>query len=207
MTEVPVAQHFPLPLAPFEWYMLEDDRPDYPMTFSLRLRLSGRIRREVFEAALDEARGRHPLLCARIEHRPRRGPCWELADEVSPFLDWDDAGVPLRHPAGEAMDLTSEAGLRLWVRQDTGTASVILQFHHACCDGLGGLQFAGDLLAAYGIRTVCRAVQPVLLPLDAGRLWTRGDFSQDAPSWMSRVRRLGTSLREAYYWCARHPRR
>ena len=196
---------FPLPLAPFEWYMLEDDRPDYPMTFSLRLRLSGQIRRDAFEAAVEDARRRHPLLDARVDRRSRRRVCWQSAGEVAAYVDWDAAGAALRCPAGEAIDLSCEAGLRVWVRHDAGGASVVLQFHHACCDGLGALQFAGDLLAAYGIRTAPGDDRPELLPLDAGRLLARGQFESTKPSWLGRVARFGDSLREACAWCSRHP--
>ncbi len=113
--------------------------------------------------------------------------------------------MPLRCPTGEAIDLATEPGLRLWVRQDAATASVVLQFHHACCDGTGALQFTGDLLAAYGIRTASDDIRPELLPLDAIRLPLRGDFAKETPSWMGRVRHFGASLREAYRWCSRHP--
>lgn len=205
MSAVPGTEFFPLRLTPFEWYMLEDDRPEYPMTFSLRLGLQGRIRRGAFEAALADACARHLLLCARIRRRSRREPRWELVGQITPYLDWDDASVPWRCPAGEAIDLTAEAGLRVWVRQGPETASVMLLFHHACCDGIGALQFAGDLLAAYGIRTAAGGSQPELLRLDASRLSARGDFAQGKPSWRDRAGYLIASLREAYRWCAVNP--
>ena len=43
---------FPLPLVPFEHYMLADDRADYPMTFFMRLHFRGRFDRGRLDNAL-----------------------------------------------------------------------------------------------------------------------------------------------------------
>ena len=67
---------FPLALAPFEEYMLADDRPAYPMTFFLRLRLAGRFGLETFPQALRTAVSRHPLLSALVRQVGRRRPEW-----------------------------------------------------------------------------------------------------------------------------------
>jgi hypothetical protein len=57
---------FPLPLVPFEHYMLTDDRADYPMTFFLQLRFAGSMDQPRFRAALDSAVALHPLLRAHV---------------------------------------------------------------------------------------------------------------------------------------------
>ena len=77
---------FPLPLTPFEEYMLTDDRPGCPMTFLFRLRFSGRFRREAFASALRTAVSRHPLLRTHRAAREAksaavdRGRCLGTAD-------------------------------------------------------------------------------------------------------------------------------
>ena len=45
--------------------MLADDRPDYPMIFTLRLRFDGRLDPDKFRAAARSATDHHPLLRAR----------------------------------------------------------------------------------------------------------------------------------------------
>ena len=52
----------PLPLTPFEDYMLADDRPQWPMAFFLRLRARGEYSLSVLERAVQAALARHPLL-------------------------------------------------------------------------------------------------------------------------------------------------
>ena len=172
---------FPLPMAAFERYMLADDRPDYPMVFVLTLQLAGQIDRAALERSLCDALGRHPLLHALVDRTIRRRPCWVSAGDRPPQLDWDVEGVPLRCVGGAdgvAIDLTSRPGLRVWVRQGGQGAELSLQFHHACCDGLGALRFIGDVLSAYGIHVAGGHDKPVPRPVDVGRLATRGKLGR-----------------------------
>src|SRR6516164_268435 len=74
---------FPLPLAPFEHYMLADDRSDYPMTFLVRMHFEGRFDHERLQESLGRALLWHPLLKARI-----RG---EASDRTR-NLFWIDSG-------------------------------------------------------------------------------------------------------------------
>jgi hypothetical protein len=173
---------FPLPLTTFEKYMLLDDRPDYPMVFALQLKLSGDIHRPAFESSFEEALARHPLLCALVCGSWRTGLAWKLAEERRPFLDWDRIGIPIGDSRGERIDLRCEVGLRGWVRQGDGSVEATLQFHHACCDGLGAFQFLADLLAAYGKRTALEERPPTLLPCDLPSLLRREEHAAAAIS-------------------------
>lgn len=177
MFDPSVAALFPLPLTVFEKYMFWDDRPDHPMVFACRMRLSGEIARPAFESSLEEAVGRHPLLCALIGRSARKGLVWTLAERLCPTIDWGARGVELRTPRGEHIDLRGEVGLRVWVRQGDGLAEVVLQFHHACCDGAGAMRFLGDLLAAYGLRTAPSDRRPSLQACDPETLLRRGEFT------------------------------
>ena len=64
---------FPLYVPPIDWYFLTDDGPDYPMSFFLDLDFSGRLEREKFEEAYDEALARPSVTLLRRtagEERP-----------------------------------------------------------------------------------------------------------------------------------------
>ena len=174
---------FPLPMVAFERYMLADDRPEYPMTFPLVLRLSGKVDREAFASALDEAVERHPMLRALAEVSDERRPRWVLAEGVRPVLDWNEEAAPLTFPRGETIDLAREPGLRVWVRQGDDQAEVTVQFHHASCDGVGAAVFIGDLLACYAVRTSPADNAPALQPVAPERLLSRGAFGRQNDTW------------------------
>jgi hypothetical protein len=169
---------FPLPLAPFERYMLLDDRDDYPMAIVLTVDLTGDLRRIEFESALQSALDRHPLLTCRVKPTQGTGPCWVPARDSRLPVDWSDDDRPVTCEPRERIDITREPGVRIWVRRQPNAARVIFQIHHACCDGLGAVQFVGDLLACYGRTTAVEGSEiPELELLDANRLRFRATFS------------------------------
>jgi hypothetical protein len=197
---------FPLPLTAFEKYMYLDDRPDYPMVFTLQIRLLGDIDRPAFESSFSETIARHPLLCALVCRMPRRGLAWNLAAERMPGIDWNRSGIPLDAPQGERIDLHGEAGLRCWVRQGDGSAEATLQFHHASCDGLGTIQFLADLLTAYGRKTAFGAQCPPLPECDFTGLLRRGKHPSAAtPPPKELNRSLWTDLRDLGRLLGRRP--
>jgi len=195
----------PLPLSTFEKYMLADDRPEYPMAFVVHVAVSGRLRRDLFHAALEETLDRHPMLCALVDRSAPGGPCWVSCGNARPVLDWQSQPAPLSCPHGERIDLSRESGLRIWVREGDDAAELTFQVHHACCDGLGMLQVVGDLLAAYGIRTATDGQRPVLQPLEPARLRARGRFTVRTPASVSRTRALWGTVRETAKWLGRSP--
>lgn len=197
------ARIFPLHLSPIEIFMLADDQPDYPMTFVIRLQLFGRIDRGAFEASMDVALQRHPLLRARIESGKGDRPCW-VPVEQSPGLDWAAEGTTCACHGGEAIDLTKEIGLRGWVRQGPERAKVLLQFHHACCDGNGAFRFIGDLLARYGMLTAGASRRPMLAPLDLSLLRSRTQRALGLAATAARARRR-LAMNEGWKILARRP--
>lgn len=166
---------FPLYLAPFELFMEADDRDEYPMTFVIQVQLAGDIDRAAFTAALRGAVLRHPFLQALVRRRKKNQYCWVGAGAIEPWVDWSDDDRPLACPGGrEAIDLSREVGLRIWVRRRAGESQLTLQFHHACCDGVGAYRFLGDLLALYGEQTASTEQEaPRLDAIDVRRLRTR----------------------------------
>jgi hypothetical protein len=194
---------FPLPLVPFEQYLLLDDRPDYPMTFIVQISLSGEIIRSLFETALEEARLRHPLLRALIQKIRGKGLCWVSAD-LKPQIDWADLDVPLNYAGNRNIDLTSETGLRIWIRHRDDKCVITFQFHHCCCDGIGSFQFIGDLLACYGMHAAAPGNTPVLRPIDLKTLPERGRLPKaELETSVSRMRIVWDTVREAVKWAGR----
>ncbi len=181
MSDVVQSDLFPLPLVPFEIYLLADDTPEYPMTFCLGFDFEGEFERAALETALEEALSRHPLFCARIERLPRKGVCWVAEPGHQTPFDWNTIDVPLECPNGGAIDLASETGMRLWVRQSGGRARLTVQVHHACSDGLGVLQFFGDLLAIYAGKVDGTPDTLKFTTLDPSGLHDRGRFDVELP--------------------------
>ena len=165
-----------LPLTPFEELMFWEDRPAYPFSVYLRLRFTGQLNRGAFEAAMGRAISRHPLLRSRIEIHGRR--ChWVTADE-QPVLEWMETtdGLCDEFPPCKHLNLQTEIGLRVYVTVGLQKTDVVLQFHHACCDGAGFLSFLSDFFIAYALE---RGESPRLIQLpevDDARLGERGRY-------------------------------
>ncbi len=151
---------FPLHLAPIDEFFLLDDRPDYPMTFASHIFFSGEICPEEFANALVEALELHPLLCAYVRPAKREELCFVQPEDAFPVVDWGKIGQPISFADREAIDLSKEVGLRVWVRTNHERSELVLQFHHCCCDGTGAHRFIGDLLALYGRRTATSGKLP-----------------------------------------------
>jgi hypothetical protein len=169
-----------LRLAPFERFMLADDSTRHPMCFIVELWLRGTLDRQAFTEAAYFAHRRHPLLSSLVDANAVGRGVWVDVD-ARPFLDWAAEGEPCVCPSGESIDLRREVGLRIWVREGEATARVLLQFHHAACDGLGAFQYVEDLLAAYDCLVQRPGIEPELRPLEPTRLTSRAIFTAPAP--------------------------
>ncbi len=179
--------HAPLPLVPFETYMLADDRVSHPMTFTIRLKFRGSFNRSAFEHAVSEALARHPLLAARVAKSGRRKQVWTWSDAPAAWLDIAEESVPLRSPGTERIDLTRDCGLRIWVRESEGRVEIRLQFHHSATDGVGAYRFIEDLLCLYHNGVVAVEERVALRPLDAELLKRRGQFGLSWPKLLLRL--------------------
>jgi hypothetical protein len=183
--------------------MFADARRGYPMTFVLEVHMTGKICREALETAVEVARSRHPMLQARINARRFRRPMWTEAGELRPTIDW----TPLDSPAPrgcEPIDLRKSLGLRVWVRHDERQAAIALEFHHCCLDGLGGVQFIGDLLASYE-QQLNPSTKVEFSSLDPSRLSGRGVFAVRLPAPVSRLEVVRSSVAEAVKWFRHRP--
>lgn len=149
---------FPLPLSDFEYYMLVDDRPSHPMVIVLAAQLAGVFELPPLREALTELTQCHPLLNCTVSQIAGRGWCWtpgisKLSIECLEWTDGDEASVARFVPQVRAIDLTFNTGLQVVVRASPASARLFLYIHHACCDGIGGMQILGELFARYGQKT------------------------------------------------------
>ncbi len=177
--------------------MLADDRGDYAMTCHMRFWFRGRFARPALEAALRTALARHPMLQATVAGRragPTSGLRWVRVPEPRlPFISWKAAAEPIEAPpGGMRSDLTADIGLRLWLREAADETVLLVQFHHAVCDGVGLFRFMEDLLTAYG--ALHGVPMPPMAAIDAAALGRRGAFGLSA---RDRWARLGLDLARA----------
>ncbi len=165
---------FPLPLTPIEAFMAIDAREGYSLAVDMELRFRGRIDRAAFERALAAAIQRNPLFVCRIE-AGHGGYAWVPSDAM-PAIEWLVEGDELGDRYDAFVDLSFDPGLRVWVRVGEERSSVLLHYHHACCDGMGGFSFVEDLLAAYA---AALGGEPLVEPreLVPARLLTRAQAS------------------------------
>jgi hypothetical protein len=189
---------FPLPLTPFERYYLSDDSRRYPTTFPVELRFSGRLSREPFLLAIEQAVQRHPLLGALVSHSGLT-PKWVSGPREPAWVDWAETAAPITHPLGEYIDLAVERGMRVWVRASDESARVVFQIHHSCCDGLAATQFVDDVLVFYASAVGDSSQTPALAPVNVDRLRDRAavDLSGAQPGFRAFVRDVVITL---YVW-------
>jgi len=165
------------PLVPFERSMLDDDLPGSPMTFTAAWRIEGPLDPGRLAAAFDAALGSHPLLGCRVEHG-----AWVPAPH-RPSLRCGTPGEAAPRP----LDIAGTPALSATLARDGGTADLRLTFHHAACDGIGALEFCGDLFARYrGDAPAAGQADPTLL---AERKRLERPAAVDA-TWLDGVRHL-----------------
>lgn len=162
----------------FEQFMLEDDRNNYPMSIFLSTEFTGNVQATVLKHALDEALRRHPLLRSRIIGSPLSQSRWAESVDSMPFVDCAPHGVPMNYPEGKGprIDLQHENGLRVWVRTSENHVSMSFQFHHACCDALGAMQFLEDWFMVYDHHVHGGSGPPPLKELSHELFATRARF-------------------------------
>ena len=163
----------PLPLTPFERFMLQDDRPDHPMTFYIEMALAGQLDPQVLREAVRTAVDRNPLLGARLAGD--RDPSWIFQPRPEIRIDRTALNGAVVPPGGAVIDLAREPGVRVWWASENGQVKIWIQFHHACTDGQGARRFIVDLFTGYA--RLSGDDRPKFDHLDAARLRERGVYS------------------------------
>ncbi|GAB5403841.1 MAG: hypothetical protein Aurels2KO_20720 [Aureliella sp.] len=161
-----------LVLEPFEKYMLWDDSPSAPMTPVVDVEFSNDLSPDILADAFGATIGSHELLCSRVVQRGGQLEWEPVAKADQPRLAIvENAETEMRQ-----IDLMHQCGLRAWLYPTRAGFCLRIQWHHACCDGVGIRAFLVDLLFAYHARTggvVTKRGRNLLPELLAGR----GDFS------------------------------
>jgi hypothetical protein len=181
---------FPLPLVPFEEYMLLDDRPAYPMSIFSRLKFSGQVDRASMEAAAKAALARHAMLRAVVRKVARGKLEWAESEDTTSIVRYLPRPEDGSYPHVQGIDIRRERGVRLWVLEGNDATDVVVQVHHACADGLGGFNFVRDVVAAYAMEQRA-AKRGALRRLDEERLRVRGEFG------LTNRKLLGMAMRQA----------
>lgn len=167
---------FPMPLEVFERYMRTDDWRPYPADGFLRLTFRGKLCHETFESAIEAALARHPLMQAWVDQDAQGRPVWIEAGDTRPLITWDPTAGPANCQRGPGIDLHREIGARFFLHEADDRTELLMQMHHACCDGLSLVQITEDLLVEYQRRAAGSFETPLSRPLDCARLPGRGRF-------------------------------
>lgn len=178
-----------LRLNAFERYMLADDRASHPMTFTVRMKLSGRFDADAFRRAVRRTVERHPMCCSHVAGEGRQAR-W-VAAEPEIFLDIADADTVLRFPESEKIDLRRENGVRIWVRSAANWTDIRVQYHHSATDGIGAYRFVEDLLCAYDAQVRGNEHVPSWRPIRSHKLAARARFGL---TWWQLLLRLPQEL-------------
>ena len=88
----------------------------------------------------------------------------------------------------------------MWVRSTAKRSRLVVQFHHACCDALGALQFVADLLVAYDSAVAGEEPTWKLEPLETERLRMRDDYGLTEAGYKPS---LLDAWRTARFWISR----
>ncbi len=141
---------FPLALARMERFMIWDDSPRYPKRFRIGMQFEGEIDGPRLRRAVEVAIRRHAMLLAKPDHaiRPKH---WVLGEFASFQFAWGRGNFENAPEGFEKCWKKPDqfAALRIWGCNEVGQANLVLDFHHANCDGLGARVFLRDLMLAY----------------------------------------------------------
>ncbi len=157
------------PFSAFEEYMLLDDSPAYPMDSFRGLRFSGHVDVSLLEAAIRDTVRLHPMLRSIARPTGRGRFVWVEVDQ--PLFFRRVAGpIDRPYPVLEPIDLQRETGLKVYVVEEADRCAVLMQFHHSVSDGIGEMQFVGDVLCRYAALAEGRVPEENPRKLDAALL-------------------------------------
>ncbi|WP_437222960.1 hypothetical protein SH661x_003017 [Planctomicrobium sp. SH661] len=169
-----------LPLAPIETFLLRNDSPAHPMVFRVLLQFDGPVNRDLLTSTFDMAIARQPLLRS-IVRSEGDSKVWTLADSI-PTLQWrtgNQSPEEIVQTPIQPIRLAEVAGVRCEVCPFADGIIILLDIHHACCDGQGARQFLSEWLANY--HTLHTSDRPKLTPLEFGQLATRAGYRLPTP--------------------------
>lgn len=167
------------PLNHLEHFFYWDDHPGFPNTLLCRMRCRGKFDHAAAREAGRLLALRHPLIAAVIEESPSGRCQWNVSDQgpLIEFSSCESFDQPLRL---RPFNLTREPGSRAVFRETADSTELWFMTHHACCDGLGGMQCVGDYLQLCDNLMRGRDAEHGLRKLDHSSLPTRGQLFKSA---------------------------
>jgi NRPS condensation-like uncharacterized protein len=182
--------------------MVVEDRATHPMSIEIVCELDGQADPAALRKALHGALRRHPLLAARLSGRGRRARWIAAACRVSIEEQYVGEGTP--SAASVAPD-DNRWGVRVRVTYGVSETTLRFEFAHAVVDGIGALQYIGDVLGLYGEETASPDMRPRFLPLDVEQLRRRRYFDIRIPHPVSPAVALKAMLTESWKVLTRRP--
>jgi len=168
------------PFTTLEEFLFWEDRPAFPWSCFARFRFDGQFDRGAFEAAVRQVLRRHPLLRAKARMRGRTHIDWVVQDDPQPIMRWESGPVGGRFPPATHLDLLREIGIRFHIVTEGPKCDLVVQWHHACCDGAGMITFVDEVLIAYALMLGAAPQGLQLRPIDPDSLTGRGRFGLTA---------------------------
>jgi NRPS condensation-like uncharacterized protein len=187
-----VSSLFPLPFTPLETFLLWDETPQNPMTSFIELHFETPLQLDALRAAIEVAMHRNPFLASRAVEVNGVFQ-WSYDKGAKPSIFKEEEYSPLHNGMPRPIYLREELGCRYWYRKyENGHSRLLIQLHHACCDGMGLRRVLIDVLAQYARRTGGDAVEmdtpnvatksaSQLDKLDLNLLAKRFDFASSRP--------------------------
>lgn len=140
----------PLRLTPFEEYLLEEDRPDFPCWIIVKFHFSGKFEHSAMQEALGRTLDRNPLLRSVVKSQGRRL-FWQTVPDWKPQIEWLTGPLPGNWPKWPPLDLFREPAFRIsMVELEAGT-ELIFHVHHALFDGKALRDVLYELMNFYSI--------------------------------------------------------
>ncbi|MCA9034282.1 MAG: hypothetical protein KDA91_04075 [Planctomycetaceae bacterium] len=198
---------FPLKLSDFEYYMFADDRPSHPMVFAMTVAVAGELRRKELTLAINDSIRDNPLLACLIADTADQGWSWVPLESHTPAVEWNHFAQTedFSEVSARIIDLTQSAGLEVQVDATPNAARIVFHLHHACCDGIGALQFIGEVMARYGCFTAGPDdKRPQFVPRNIEQLRLRNQFSS-AGTQRSRIGRISRAVAKVSRLLLRRP--
>ncbi|MEK6246596.1 MAG: hypothetical protein N2C12_00355 [Planctomycetales bacterium] len=189
---------------PFEEYMVVDDRPSFPMNFFLRLKFTGCLDRSALGQATWLVMDRHPFLTSLVRATNKQRPTWVNVNPVADPISWNE-GDGTKFPSVQRLDIMETAGFCLHVLVGQDSSELILQLHHACCDGIGAYQIASELLVSYSAFLAGEDAPTKMPSLDLARLSRRTRFGMTAWKWIKSAPLQLTGLVGVWGFLLRNP--
>ena len=202
------ANMFPMPMTPFERYLVADDRPACPMTVVMYFIFRGSIQRASLEEAFRQAVAYEPAFWTRAACRKGKHSL-ELDLKNPPRLHFRTLQ---RNPSETRegrftlpnMDTRENPWVTFWVEEAPEEVRITCLMHHLAGDGRGTMDFMGLWLAAYE-RLINPHSELELCPPDPELFARREELHIELPGKLSLGTLIYVSIKEAMKWFYRRP--